>query len=246
MRRGMVAVLGLVLLGLTASADEGTLLPLADDVPCSAERAEADRLDRQLGAPMGRRFMPDFQRARDALIACERRIEDAEQAERLKRSIAERDAKRAREADERQREREAFVAEERARREPIEAARRAAEELRRTVAADPKNQRIAFSALQCAAARNERDARREIAEYKQASRIGGVINLAAIGARQDVVMEARREQAAARTQLGRLKVSPLPCKHPAVASAAQCVTMTITGVCDETARAIAAIVRGDN
>lgn len=198
--------------------------------PCATERAKERELDEAASAPGGERFKAEHARALDASIACQRAAKAARDEARHRSDHASINA--AMEKD-------------RAETAERAAAQRSREEFRERMVADPKSPRIAFSALLCGAIRDEKTARAEIAEYRQASRIGGVINLSAIGSRQDDVMNARREQARARAELRKMRAAAIGCSDGKVAAVSQCVTMTITGVCDDEARAIASIVRGE-
>ena len=92
------------------------------------------------------------------------------------------------------------------------------------IRADPTAQRTAFSAFLCAWTADEKEALRQVHEYRAASRIGGVLNMTEVNNWQEEVVRARRYIAQATTELARRKAKPMECKHPAVARVMPCMT----------------------
>jgi hypothetical protein len=84
--------------------------------------------------------------------------------------------------------------------------------------ADPKAQRLAWSALWCAAETDRREAMEAIKGYHEAAKLGGVLDLYHVNVWQETAMRAKKRQAEAKAK-GKL----MACSAPEVARVALCL-----------------------
>jgi hypothetical protein len=114
------------------------------------------------------------------------------------------------------------------------------------IAADPKAQQIAYSALLCSWTDGYNEAIHQISEYKKAAKIGGVLDLTEVNNWQEEAMRAKRHIGDARAALKRRKAKPVACKDPLVVRISPCMNDEAHsyGECDEAAPYFR-IARGD-